>query len=272
MTRATPRARRPAAWCAALAAAATAALPVGCARAPAGAGSGTRLVVTVRMAGPINPTYHYYLVIRNAGDAAGLNGPAPVFEPPYGGNGFATDKNPSSQTVAFTDLVQFSAVQAQATSSGYAVYHVPGGVQGAPEQPVYQARGEPVAAHTPSAGGQVLQFTLDLEQIAPGSGEVDPNDGRVPRYLQVNIIVTTTVPANAASIDPNYVVDAFGDQGSAFGSAASPFLTIDTSQARTYQSTDVTVNLQEPEGDPYPSDRDPGADMVYWSIQVLQPR
>ena len=242
-----------------------------CAKSPTATGSGTRLVVTMRFAGPINPTYHYFLLIRNAGDSVGQNGPIPVILPPYGGNGFATGKYPSSRTAAFTDFVEYNrSDQPLITDSGYTVYHVPGGYLGDPSRNIFTARGNPIVAQNPN-GGAILQFELDLSQIAADSTDPAPNPDTRPRYLQVNMIACSTTPANSSTIDDRYFMDAFGDQRQSAGSDSfNTFLTIDTSQiGKVYDSNSLPGPL-EPEGDEYPSDRDPGLDLVFWSIQITK--
>lgn len=240
-------------------------LGAGCARAPHGAAAGVRLSVAIRMNGPINDYYHCYFLIRNAADSSGQNGPIPVILPPYL-NGFATGQN--AATPGFTDFVEYSRGQRQPTSSGYGVYHVPGGMNGDPNRNVFAARGEPEYAATPH-GGSLLQFELDLSRLQPSEGEPDPNNGQLPQYLQVNIIATTTVPTDPQVPDPDKYVDAMGDQTMGSGSF-NTFLTIDTSQNRTYESSSSPSYAgYEPLHDTYPSDQDPGVDIAYWSIRIL---
>ena len=82
----------------------------GCARTPSDVETGTRLIVQLRFAGPVNDNYHYYVLIRNGADPVGENGPIAVIEPPYG-NGFATGRN--TATAGFTDFVEYGRGQAQ---------------------------------------------------------------------------------------------------------------------------------------------------------------
>jgi hypothetical protein len=237
----------------------------GCARAPANGSGGLRLIVTLQFAGTINSNYQYFFLIRNGADQVGQNGPIPVIQPPYL-NGFATGSN--TATAAFTDFVEYSRVQRQATSSGYAVYHVPGGISGNPNLNVFNVRGEPDASTPPTTN--TIRFELNIDRLQPDSTDVDPNNGQTPRYLQVNAIATTTTPTNPQSIDTNKIVDAFGDQTLGSGSFNN-FITIDLSQiGRIYQSTNNAGDIFfEPEHDSFPDDRDPGIDLVAWSIQVL---
>lgn len=254
-------------WAAALCALAAAALGPGCARAPANASGGIRLAVTLRFTGAVNDNYQYFVLIRNANDAPpGQNGPIPVIEPPYL-NGFATGEN--TATAAFTDFVEYSRVQRQATSSGYAVYHLPGGPTGDPNRNVFNARGEPDFA-LPPVGGSTLYFELDLSRLQPDPGDPDPNNGGTPRYLQVNAVATTTTPNSPQTVDPAKLVDAFGDQRPGSGTF-NAYLTVDAAQTgRIYQNSpgqgDPTF---EPRGDTYPADRDPAVDLIAWQVQVL---
>jgi hypothetical protein len=236
-----------------------------CARAPANAGSGVRLVVTLRFNGPINDNYQYFVLIRNGGDQTGQNGPIPVVTVPYL-NGFATGQN--TVTAGFTDFVEYSRVQRQNTISGYALYHLPNGIDGDPNRNIFEARGEPVLT-TPPGGSNILRFELDLNQIKPNSGERDPNNGERPRYLQINVVATTTTPTNPQVIDNNKIVDALGDQRIGSGSF-NYFITLDTAQiGRIYQSVNNPGDPNfEPEGDLYPDNRDPRVDLLSWSIQI----
>jgi len=244
-----------------------AALAGGCARSPSRGTSGVRLVVTLRFAGPINDNYQYFFLIRNGNDPVGENGPIPVIQPPYL-NGFATGLN--NQTAAFTDFVEYSRVQRQVTASGYTLYHLPGGISGDPNRDVFEARGEPDAAQPP-AGGNILHFELDLGRLQPDSGDPDPNNGQQPRYLQVNVVATTTTPHNPTSVDPNKFLDAFGDQRPGSGSF-NTYITIDAAQiGRTWSSsTNPGDPTYEPDNDEYPSSGDPAVELTGWSIQVTR--
>lgn len=237
----------------------------GCARAPQGAARGVRLVVTLRFNGPVNDNYQYFFLIRNGNDPDGQNGPIPVVRAPYQ-NGFATGQN--AATAGFTDFVEYSRVQRQLTASGYAVYHLRDGIAGNPDRNIFEARGEPDIS-TPPAGSNVLQFELSVDRLRAQAGELDPtNDQR--RYLQINVVATTTTPVNVQTDDPIKITDAFGDQRPGSGTF-NAFLTIDTTQiGRLYQSTDPASNLQEPENDPFNVDGryDPAVDLTYWSVRV----
>ncbi len=240
-------------------------LPIwGCARAPASAGSGVRLVVTLRFNGPINDNYQYFVLLRNAADASGQNGPVPVIAPPYF-NGFATGQN--TATAGFTDMVEYSRVQRQFTTSGYCLYHLPGGISGDPNANVFEPRGEPDRAQGP-AGSAVLQFELDLSRLQPGATEPDPNNGERPRYLQVNVLATTTTPNDPVNLDTAKVIDALGDQRPGSGTF-NMHVTIDTATNRVYNSSQSPGDtFYEPDLDTYPTASDPAIDLLSWSIQV----
>ncbi len=241
----------------------------GCARSPAGLTSGTQLIVTMQMNGPVNPNYHYFFIIRNAADPNGENGPIPAVHVPYGGNGFATGLHGSPG--CFTDFVEWGQNQPFVNASGYTLYHVLDGMNGDPSQNAFIPRGQPVATYPPN-GGNTLQFTLDISQIAPviSQGDPDPNNGNPPRYLQINMITTTTTPVNTAADDPYKITDAFGNQSNENSPTFNEYLTIDVSQPRMYSSTDP-AGIPETANDTFNTDGkyDPGVDMVYWSVQVV---
>jgi hypothetical protein len=242
-----------------------------CARAPSGGGSGLRLVVTLRFAQPVRDIYQYFFLIRNAADSSGTNGPVPTVDVPYGGNGFATGLH--GAIGSFTDFVAYGQGR-QLGSTGYGVYHVPGGINGDPSRNVFFPRGEPISA-TPPGGGTTLLFELDLNQIQPdvSNSEPDPNNGQLPRYLQINAITTTTTPVNTANDDPTKVTDAFGDQSTLGSGSFNQYITIDTAQVgKVYQSTDPTLDAAERDGDTFSTGgaTEPAVDMVFWSVQVVQ--
>lgn len=237
----------------------------GCARAPVSSGSGVRLIITMRFAGPINDSYQYFALIRNGADSTGQNGPIPVVQPPYL-NGFATGQN--TATAAFTDFVEYSRVQRQPTSTRYGVYHLLGGIGGDPNRNIFSARGEPDVTTSP-AGGSTLRFEVDLSRLQPDASDPDPNNGSRPRYLQINLLATTTTPIDPVNVDPAKYVDALGDQRSGSGSF-NTFLTIDTQQTGRIWSNSPNAGdpTYEPTGDAFPGDKDPAVDMIAWSIQV----
>lgn len=243
----------------------------GCAHTPGGVTGSVRLLVTLKFNGPVNPNYHYIFLIRNSADSSGTNGPIPAVHVPYGGNGFATGLHGSKG--AFTDFVEYSASQPSVTQTGYTIYHVLNGVNGDPAANAFIPRGQPVLAQPPFGDNTLLQFAIDLQQIQPdiSQGDLDPNNGQLPRYLQVNVISTTTKPFSTASDDPLKVTDAFGDQSVESSGSFNSYLTIDTSQARAYTSSD-TAGLAERANDTFSTEGkyDPGIDMTAWSVQITR--
>jgi hypothetical protein len=239
-----------------------------CAKAPGGGGSGIRLVVTMRFDDFVKDDYHYFFLIRNQSDDLGTNGPIPVRDPPYGGNGFATAKSFAVGRDAFTDFVEFNRTGPRVnTVSGYKLYHVPGGTAADSSQSVaFSFRGEPVATVSPN-GGNILQFEVDLAQLTPDTADVAPNPDNRPRYLQINFVTTSTLPENSASPDPSFATDAMGDQRGG-PSSFNTFLTIDTSQVGKLYRSDRSPGPEERTGDVFGAD-DPRLDLVFWSVQVV---
>ena len=246
----------------------------GCAHVPGGGTAGAvRLSVVLRLAGPVNDNYQYFFLIRNAGEEVPHNGPIPIIQPPYL-NGFATgqfnDTTQPDYAAGFTDFVEYSRVQRQVTASGYTVYHLPGGIKGDPNRDIFVTRGEPDFAVSP-AGGSILRFELAVNRLTPdvGSGELDPSNG-TNRFLQINVVATTTTPHSPTTIDPSKFLDAFGEQRIGSGTF-NDFITIDTNQiGRTYQSDNISGSpFFEPDNDTFPGPSDPGVELVAWSIQIL---
>lgn len=230
-------------------------LPSGCARAPAHFTNGPRMVVTLRFDGPVNPDYYYYFLLRNGGDADAMNGPIPVVAPPYG-NGFATGLN--SNGAGFTDFVLHN-------GTGYRLYHVLGGINGHLNEGAFLWRGQPIVI--PTTDSHVLIFEIDLvNQLKPEDGEPQSFDILRARYLQIDVVATTTRPVNAQSHDDDKAVDAFGDQSVIGSGSFNTFLSVDTTQNRTYISQEQ--GIYEPQGDPYPDNRDPSIDLVSWRIEI----
>jgi hypothetical protein len=253
-------------WCTGAAAALVSA---GCAKSPAGAGRGTRLIVTMQFQDPVYSLYNYFFIIRNFSDPVGQNSPIPPIEGPYGGNGFATGR--TGNEPPFTDFVAFGGGGRWSGSpTGYTLWHLPTKSDTGLYDPTnFIVRGQPVSA-TPPNGGNLLQFELDLSQIAPATGDpVPPTDER-PRYIQVNIIATTTTPIIAQGAAPDYIVDAMGNQSFPASGSFNAFLQIDTSKSGTYTSRDAVSELEERERDTFNVNGtyDPRVDLVFWSIRV----
>ncbi len=241
----------------------------GCARQPPERNqlSGKRLIVTLRFRSPVNPNYHYFFLINNAGDQ-NAPGPVPVLIPPYG-NGFATGSG--GGTSGFTDFVRFDNLQPQ----GYGLYHAVGD----PNRSNFVYEGRPLNAVLPDPTdprtASQLQFEIDLSQLitdANGAPLPDPteaaNRARQIRFLQVNVVATNIVPRDVTTPVVK-LVDSFGDTRTLAG--ASSFLVLDVSQNRIVRNSDFTGQLIEEPADPDVFvGNDPTLDLVDWSIEVRQ--
>ncbi len=243
----------------------------GCAVAPDIAAQGARLVVSLQFAGGqqggVNPTYFYFFLVRNGNDQSGENGPIPVVEPPYG-NGFATGMN--TATAAFTDFVVFN-LSRQLGTGGYGVYHLSDGIAGDPNRGIFDPRGVPDLIHAPTTQSPaLLRFEIGLCRFAPDPSTCNPVTGtNVPRFLQVNVVATTTTPISPNTVDPSKYVDAFGEQRIGSGTF-NTFIQIDTGTANFYQSSQVEGDPRyEPDNDTYPQQSDPAIELIAWSIQVI---
>ena len=168
-------------------------LPAGCAKSPSTGGSspvsGPQLIVTMTVAGNINPNYYYY-VLFNVNNTPGpgitsVTGPVPVVAAPYG-NGYAAG--------AFTNYVEYN-----------------GGVPGGTNFNFYAVdstlfNSEPLGVGyliQHQAVGNTLTFQLPLADLAtPSVSAADINS------LQVNFVATNVVPANGQNITTAKYFDA----------------------------------------------------------------
>ena len=165
-------------------------LPAGCAKSPSTGGSspvsGPQLLVTMTVAGNINPKYYYYILF-NVNNAKGPNntavtGPVPVVAVPYG-NGYAAG--------AFTNYVEYNSGQPGGTNFNY--YAVDPTLFNS--QPLGQSR-----LIQAQAVGNTLTFQLPLAYLATSSVTADQINS-----LQVNFITTNVVPPNGQNITvPKY--------------------------------------------------------------------
>jgi len=193
----------------------------GCARLPPGSTtlSGKRLIVTLNYSGFINPNYHYFFLMNNAGNQ-NAPGPVPVVLPPYG-NGFATGSGANAG--GFTDFVRFD--NFQPGNNGYSLYHVIGD----PNRSMFVTEGSPVSTTRPDVNdprtGKQLQFQLDLSQlVTDANGKPLPADQAVAaaqsiRFLQINIISTDVVPTDLATA-VNKQVDSLGETRTSSGQSS----------------------------------------------------
>ncbi len=247
-------------------------LTAGCAVLPPGSTtlSGKRLIVTLNYSGFINPNYHYFFIVNNAGDQ-NAPGPVPVVLPPYG-NGFATGSGANAG--GLTDFVRFD--NFQPGNNGYTLYHVVGD----PNRSSFVNEGSPVTTTRPDPNdprtGKQLQFQLDLSQLVTDSnGKPLPADQAVTaaksiRFLQMNIISTDIVPTDLGTLI-NKQVDSLGDTRTSTGQ--STFIVLDVSQNRVYRNSDFIGQFAfEPSDDDIfgSSNPDPSLDLVDWSVEIRQ--
>lgn len=241
----------------------------GCARQPPGSNalSGKLLIVTMVFRAGINPNFHYFFLMNNAGSQS-APGPVPVFVAPYG-NGFATGSG--GGTAGFTDFVRYDAQQPQA----YGLYHAIGN----PNASNFVYEGRPVSftvpdPNNPNSSNQ-LQFAIDLSQLIVDSNGNPLSDqtqaanmAKTLQWLQVNMISTDIIPRDVSTTVEKQV-DSMGDDRTS--AAASSFLIVDLTQNRTVHNSDFVGQLVYEPADPDVfGGSDPTLDLVDWSIQVQQ--
>lgn len=160
-------------------------LPTGCAKSPSSGGaspvSGPQLIVTMTVAGNINPSDYYYILF-NVNNTPGPNsssvtGPVPVVATPYG-NGYAAG--------AFTNYVEYNGGQPGGTNFNYYVVD--------PTLFNSQALGQSRLIQS-QAVGNTLTFQLPLAYLATAAVTADQITS-----LQVNFITTNVVPVNGQNI------------------------------------------------------------------------
>ncbi len=226
-------------------------LPLSCAKSPPGASTaGPQLIITMTVAGSINPQFFYFVLFNNANDSTGSNGPVPVISIPWG-NGFATGRTSPG---GLTQYVRYDPSQPQ---GGFGVYAVnPASLL---DQPGYL--GVPVQE---SVTNNTLQFQIPLSDLATAAvptGSIN--------YIQINFLATNSIP-----VDPNYTgtkyFDALGDSSSV--GSINDYITISTTKNGIYQNSDKNL---EPGGDVaeagngvYRTVNEPDLDITNWSVEV----
>jgi len=155
-------------------------LPAGCAKAPSSGitspVSGPQLLISMTVAGTINPSY-YYFVLFNVNDTpsqnnSGPTGPVPVVAPPYG-NGFAAG--------AITNFVEHNSGVPGGTGFGFYGFSDPKLLQ-----PSYLGSSQYLV--TSQAIGSTLSFQLPLVYLATSAITVDQI-----QTLQINFVATNTI-------------------------------------------------------------------------------
>ena len=162
-------------------------LPAGCAKSPSGGGtspvSGPQLIVTMTVAGNINPNYYYYILfnVNNTPgpDNTSVTGPVPVVAAPYG-NGYAAG--------AFTNYVEYNSGQPGGTNFNY--YAPIASTNLLQSVTLGQSR-----LIQPLVQGNTLTFQLPLAYLATSTVTADQINS-----LQVNFIATNVVPVNGQNI------------------------------------------------------------------------
>ena len=207
-------------------------LAAGCARFPTGAVpvTGKRLIITMTVAGEIDPNNFYYVAFDTSGMPA--PGPLPVVAKPWG-NGWGTGN--------ITHYVLYNASQPQ---NGYWVYRITPGTDLKGSESV----GAPVSVVPPPPGSNKLQFTIDLGQLATPTMSADKID-----LVNINFITTNVVP-----LDPYAPVDKYYD---GLGPSGNDFITISVKTNQTYSNSQSNIEQQ---GDVI----SPNLDIVDWSIEV----
>ena len=202
-------------------------LPAGCAKAPGGAsvstGQGTQVIVTMTVAGTINPNY-YYFVLFNVNNSPGPTGTAPVpvvTVRDTGGNGFAAG--------AFTNYVEFN----QTVPGGAAVGGTNVGYYGISSDlltPSYLGSSSPYLVQA-QVSGNTLSFQIPLAELATSSVPA----GSITS-LQINFVTTNLVTSNP-SAPQTKVFDALG-QTNQLGGLNNP-ITIQTGTSGIYNNASV---------------------------------
>jgi len=203
----------------------------GCARSPeGGVSTGRRLIITMTVAGVIDPNYHYYVAFDTTGTTT--PGPLPVVGPPWG-NGWGTGN--------ITHYVVFDALQPQ---GGYGVYRIPSGTDLLGN--VYV--GPPISVSIPPAGANKLQFTIDLAQLASPEIPAENID-----MVNINFITTDKLP-----LDPNTPIQKYYD---GLGQTGNDFIQISVQTNQSYSNARANI---EGRGDvPLPN-----LDIIDWTIEV----
>lgn len=203
----------------------------GCARFPTTPVSptGKRLIITMTVAGEINPSYYYYIAFDTSGTAT--PGPLPVVGRPWG-NGWGTGN--------ITDYVLYDQLQPQ----GYGLYRIPAGTQLLGKE----YNGAPIYFISPPDGSNKLQFTISIDQLATATLPAADID-----QININFITTDKVPLDDNYPGPKYY-DGLGDLG-------NDFLSISVETNQTYSNTQTPI---EQTGDVVI----PDLDIIDWTIEV----
>jgi len=226
----------------------------GCAVTPPGVASATgpQLLITMTVAGQINPQFYYFVVINNAGDPNGANGPGPVIAPPWG-NGFVAG--------AATHFIEY---HQSLPVDGYEVFEFLPGTN----LQQYTALGVPSQDTPVQAGSSSIEFKIPLAQLATPTIAAPSISS-----LQINFITTDRLPVNPNDTSPK-LFDALGNSNYGSGEI-NDYITINSQQAATYSNSldaiEPTGDVQQTNGNGgYTNFVEPDLDISNWSVQVVQ--
>lgn len=207
-------------------------LIAGCAKSPPNATivTGKQIVITMTVAGEINPNYHYFVAFDTTGTPT--PGPLPVVASPWG-NGWGTGN--------ITSYIVYDAVQPQ---GGYGIYTIQSGTNLLGN--IYI--GPPISSITPPAGANKIEFTIDLGQLATLALPADQIN-----TVNINFITTDVIP-----VDPNFPGPKYYD---GLGETGNSFITIPILVNQRYTNAQTAI---ERAGDT----RIPDLDIIDWSVEV----
>lgn len=209
----------------------------GCAKLPdGGLGVGsTRLIFKMTMEREINPNFVYMVALRPSNESNPPEiGPIPVVAEPWG-NGFVSGD--------VSHFVQWS----RFLSPKYQLFQFREGT----DLIEYRAIGVPISYVDVATGDNMIQFELNLDQLADV-----PADALNFQSLQVNFLTMDVIPQGTGG-SKNW--DALGN-----GLLTNSPVTVPLRISGTYNNQSGQFFEIEPAGDV----ADPDLDIVEWSIEV----
>ncbi|HLK13632.1 MAG TPA: hypothetical protein VKT78_02405 [Fimbriimonadaceae bacterium] len=213
----------------------------GCAKFPTSSTGATtkRITFTMTIAGGLNPNYVYIVALNPSVEVnPTTTGPVPVVAAPWG-NGFVAG--------GCTYFVQWIPSQ----SPDYGIFKFTDSTLNN-----FVQTGVPVTYVDPQSGGHVLNFTIDLSQIADSADTANQYQS-----LQVNFLTMDRTPRGSSGGSKNW--DAIGDGNNP--GQINDYLTIPLRTDGTYNN--AFYSGIEPTGDVV-SDGDPALDITDFSVQV----
>ena len=228
-------------------------VPTGCAKFPStlNAGTGAQLVVTMTVAGQINPSFYYFVAFNTSNDATGATGPVPVVAAPWG-NGFIAG--------SATHFVEYHSTL---PADGYAVYSF---VSGSSLQQ-YTAIGVPTQDTPITTGSNAIQFRIPLSQLIVGAMTAADIHN-----LQVNFLTMDSIPVDPNNTSFHKIFDGLGDPSAG---GLNNYITISTDQATTYSNSIRNIehsgDVQQTTGSGlYNAVSEPDLDITDWSVQIVR--